>query len=1381
MAEINKKLVKYATEAKFEEHLTGLADKINPKSVVFIEDTGRIWTHGKYYDGAWAGISGKPSTFTPSAHKHGPITNDGKIGTQTNRIIETTTGGLLTHVAKNTAYNKAFGTGENQVARGNHTHAYLPLSGGKLTGDLEIFAGNTDKFIKFAYNTTDAYAWRIGYLGTGAGNENRLAFQSAKTSGTSYIDALSFGLDDLVGKFAVTPTVGNTKVSLEGHNHTLKLIAGASTATTDSTADVADPYIRLFSDNAHQGNIRIVGGTNVGVVSKNGIITLTSSYTNTTYSTGTLDQLNKGTDTTGRLQTAKLLNDWLNPKLNGKFDKTGGTLSNSQSYLSGNSFSGILDIVNTSTGISGEEIGPHISFRGNRGASDTGTYVVYGAIGAVNTAPSGTSGGALVFLTKNANGAAQTPTEQMRIATGGNVGIGTTSPAYKLDVSGDVRATGTFRGNLTGNVTGSAGSTENWAGNTYTNSNITNEVYLMTSTNGTGWRRTLANRYVDTTSAQSISGAKTFSSNVKMLGSLNITGTSSYSEGIRIKGVGGISSIWFNAVNDSGYDPKMYGLTVDSAGLRFRYGTGSSPSDIVSISNTGNITAPTGSFSSTLSANRIVVASTSNEKHLEFSRSDYNYITSKGHIGFITGGTGTSSANQQVWIHSNGNTKIGAGSSSVPEYTLDVNGDVRATGTFRGSLTGNASSASAVSTSAENTGTASRYILFANSASGNQALKTDSGLKYVPSTNTITAALTGNASSATYASAVTLTADNATNATRYPLFVSAATGNLSPRTDTGFTYNPSTGALTSTTFIGALSGTATNLSRSVLAGNGLTGGGALSADRTLTLGTPSNITATSTNSVTATSHTHSLSMGSGSGLDADLLDGEQGFFYKGRDAETSGLTIFTTEGRWSEQMPSGSPVVTGKIRTSSQSEYFDYIPVRAGETIVLEIWARQDEGGTLRAYSGFRRCDKDKKSVAGNNARTYIGMSNTLLPTEWTKYTSEYTLQTTHTPYDGSDGAEVRYIVPLVLLNYSGSGTGYYSGFRIYRKSLDINASTATALTTNAGSKTQPVYFSGGKPAATTYSLGKSVPSNAVFTDTNTHYTTRLYAGSSGTATNTALSNPYIKVTDNNSYSNQIQLYGGSNVTVASDANGRITINSSYTNTNTWKANSRTSEGYVAAGVANKVWKTDSSGNPAWRDDANITYSNFTRSVAGLVPAPGADTTTRYLREDGTWKVPPNTNTNTYVTQTATTTASYKPFLLGFNTATISGNFAGTTNLSYYANTLRVQPSTGNIITSGTITASKMFKSSDRSLKEKIKKINLSNIDKINLIEFNWKSDNKKDYGVIAQDLEVYYPELVNTDDTGIKSVNYESLYAIKIARLEERIKELEDKLWQMN
>ena len=78
-----------------------------------------------------------------------------------------------------------------------------------------------------------------------------------------------------------------------------------------------------------------------------------------------------------------------------------------------------------------------------------------------------------------------------------------------------------------------------------------------------------------------------------------------------------------------------------------------------------------------------------------------------------------------------------------------------------------------------------------------------------PLTGNVTGNVTGNADTATYSSAVTLTADNTTNATRFPLFVSAATGNLSPRTDTGFTYNPSTGVLTTTAVTGNLTGAVT--------------------------------------------------------------------------------------------------------------------------------------------------------------------------------------------------------------------------------------------------------------------------------------------------------------------------------------------------------------------------------------------------------------------------------------------------------------------------------------------------------------------------------------------------------------------------------------------
>ena len=45
-------------------------------------------------------------------------------------------------------------------------------------------------------------------------------------------------------------------------------------------------------------------------------------------------------------------------------------------------------------------------------------------------------------------------------------------------------------------------------------------------------------------------------------------------------------------------------------------------------------------------------------------------------------------------------------------------------------------------------------------------------------------------------------------------------------------------------------------------------------------------------------------------------------------------------------------------------------------------------------------------------------------------------------------------------------------------------AVSANKLNTNAGSATQPIYFSKGVPVACTYTLGKSVPSDAKFTDT---------------------------------------------------------------------------------------------------------------------------------------------------------------------------------------------------------------------------------------------------------------------------------------------------------
>ena len=86
---------------------------------------------------------------------------------------------------------------------------------------------------------------------------------------------------------------------------------------------------------------------------------------------------------------------------------------------------------------------------------------------------------------------------------------------------------------------------------------------------------------------------------------------------------------------------------------------------------------------------------------------------------------------------------------------------------------------------------------------------------------------TGNSATATEATNVTVTANNSTDETVYPLFVDGATGAQGAETDTGLSYNPSSGVLSATTFSGALSGALTGNVTGNISGN--QSGGTVSA------------------------------------------------------------------------------------------------------------------------------------------------------------------------------------------------------------------------------------------------------------------------------------------------------------------------------------------------------------------------------------------------------------------------------------------------------------------------------------------------------------------------------------------------------------------------
>jgi hypothetical protein len=97
------------------------------------------------------------------------------------------------------------------------------------------------------------------------------------------------------------------------------------------------------------------------------------------------------------------------------------------------------------------------------------------------------------------------------------------------------------------------------------------------------------------------------------------------------------------------------------------------------------------------------------------------------------------------------------------------------------------------------------------------------------------------------------------------------------------------------------------------------------------------------------------------------------------------------------------------------------------------------------------------------------------------------------------------------------------------------------------------------------------------------------------------------------------------------------------------------------------------------------------------------------------------------------------------------------------------------------IRADRIYTRSDIRLKNTIEKLGGDDLDKLNKLvpkSYNFKNDNTKHFGFIAQEVEKEFPNLVSTDAEGMKSVNYLEMIPLllyKINDLERKLDEIKN------
>lgn len=202
-------------------------------------------------------LLGRSGSWATSTHTHGNITNGGLLGAASVAVVTdgskkittadlsvsdptaatTTSTTFIDTISQSaqgkiTATKKTLPSASSSVAgivklgasggaatySHDHNSTYLKLDGSNnMTADVNIIAGDTDKFINFWYNTgkTAGASWRTGMLGSGSSDTNYFVIQSgtSTTSATAWNNVLRLGQNTYDAGFGgnVYPLTNNSK------------------------------------------------------------------------------------------------------------------------------------------------------------------------------------------------------------------------------------------------------------------------------------------------------------------------------------------------------------------------------------------------------------------------------------------------------------------------------------------------------------------------------------------------------------------------------------------------------------------------------------------------------------------------------------------------------------------------------------------------------------------------------------------------------------------------------------------------------------------------------------------------------------------------------------------------------------------------------------------------------------------------------------------------------------------------------------------------------------------------------------------------------------------------------------------------------------------